>query len=352
MCPTTTTTTSSTTTTTSTISTTLPGGSAIVAPTNTWTWVDFPDSACDDGSATGIGLNPSAMSDHVLVFLNGGGGCWDYLTCFVLNTAVHGPFGQAQFAAFVQYLTGTVFDRTMSANPFKDWSFVIVPYCTGDFHAGTNVATYTSLDGQTTRMFYHVGHANVLAYLARLAPTFPGADRVVIAGSSAGGLGAALNYPDVRGRWPAATVEMVDDSGPFLEPSSAPLVSYAPAFASWRLDRVTDPVCGAPCRTDMSLFFSGLASTYPGSRLALISSLQDETISSGSGLSGPAFQSALVTMAADRLDPTARFHYFFFPGSTHTTLFTPANFSENETTLLTWLTQLVTDDPAWTSRHP
>ena len=32
-----------------------PMGNAIPAAPDQWTWVDFPDSSCDDGSATGIG---------------------------------------------------------------------------------------------------------------------------------------------------------------------------------------------------------------------------------------------------------------------------------------------------------
>src|SRR6266545_3474680 len=70
----------------------------IQAPRNTWTWVDFPDSSCGDGSTTGIGVNPGDSS-NVLVFLEGGGACWSYESCFVNRTvATDGPFGSAEFA--------------------------------------------------------------------------------------------------------------------------------------------------------------------------------------------------------------------------------------------------------------
>src|SRR6185295_10067082 len=45
-----------------------PLGVPIVAPAGKWTWVDFPDSVCDDGSPTGIGIRPSATSDKLVVF--------------------------------------------------------------------------------------------------------------------------------------------------------------------------------------------------------------------------------------------------------------------------------------------
>src|SRR5678815_969167 len=106
-----------------------PLGDAITTTTNAWTWVDFPDSSCDDGSATGIGVN-QGTSSNLIVFLNGGGACWDYLTCFRLNTASHGPFGKTEFDGMANDIAaGTIFDRDDDANPFKDWSYVFVPYC-------------------------------------------------------------------------------------------------------------------------------------------------------------------------------------------------------------------------------
>ena len=73
-----------------------PLGALINAPQTTWTWVDFPDSACSDGSTTGIGISPSS-STNLVIFLEGGGACGDYATCYVNHFAVLGPFGQAEF---------------------------------------------------------------------------------------------------------------------------------------------------------------------------------------------------------------------------------------------------------------
>ena len=61
---------------------------------------------------------------------------------------------------------------TQLANPFRDASFVYVPYCTGDIYGGEAVQTYTS--GQTSKTVHHMGRANVKAFLSRLVPTFPG----------------------------------------------------------------------------------------------------------------------------------------------------------------------------------
>src|SRR5438270_13395269 len=58
----------------------------ITAPAGTWTWVDFPDSSCDDGSPTGIGVNRSDAGTNLVVYLEGGGACWDSNTCFAFNS--------------------------------------------------------------------------------------------------------------------------------------------------------------------------------------------------------------------------------------------------------------------------
>jgi len=333
-----------------------PGGATpIVASAGLWTWVDFPDTACDDGSPTGLGIRPSASSTNTLIFLNGGGACWDYYTCYVLNTAAHGPFGAAEFAARSATLSGSIFDPQLAGNPFADWNMVFIPYCTGDVFAGSNVATYQDAAHTVTKQFHHVGHANVLAYLARLAPTFPTASKVVFAGSSAGGFGALINYADARTHWPDSQVSLLDDSGPPLEGSAIPPAYVQAWLTNWRLDLVLDPLCGADataCHGDLSLAVAKLVALHPTDRMALLSSFQDQTIRTYFNLSPTDFQADLLALAADRLDPTPTFRYFFVTGSSHTMLGSPAGFSQDATSLLPWLTQLVTDDPAWASVKP
>ncbi|HYG66030.1 MAG TPA: hypothetical protein VD838_00175, partial [Anaeromyxobacteraceae bacterium] len=62
-------------------------------PRGEWTFVAVEGAACADGTPTGVAVNPGPRDD-VLVFLDGGGACLDYLTCFELQTASNGPFGE------------------------------------------------------------------------------------------------------------------------------------------------------------------------------------------------------------------------------------------------------------------
>jgi hypothetical protein len=55
-----------------------------------------------------------------------------------------------------------IFDQTREDNPFKDWGFVYIPYCTGDLHMGANDATYGNVP------IKHRGFVNFQAVLKYL----------------------------------------------------------------------------------------------------------------------------------------------------------------------------------------
>ena len=82
---------------------------------------DFPDSSCDDGSPTGIGVNLSTTSSNVFIYLEGGGACATYDTCVASPTYSQGPFGKTQFDTRAASLTG-VLDRAHTATPMHDCS--------------------------------------------------------------------------------------------------------------------------------------------------------------------------------------------------------------------------------------
>ena len=50
-------------------------------PSEKWTWVPVPGSHCRDGSATGFGINVNPASKNLMIFLEGGGACFNALTC-------------------------------------------------------------------------------------------------------------------------------------------------------------------------------------------------------------------------------------------------------------------------------
>ncbi|HET7844766.1 MAG TPA: pectin acetylesterase-family hydrolase [Xanthomonadales bacterium] len=324
----------------------------IAATAGAWTWVAFPDSSCGNGSTTGIGINPSATGGtRVVIFLTGGGGCWDTLTCITLQTAANfnTGYGPPQFANDqASFLNAGFFDRTRATNPFRDDSYVFVPYCTGDVHAGNNPSV--NYGGNIRR---HVGYANVGAYLERIVPTFPNASRVVLAGSSAGGFGATANWLRTQAAFGNVRVDAIDDSGTFMpasivSPGSAAEVAR---FNNWNLAATIPAGCSA-CFNGIDNLYTYNAQQLPNRRGALLSYRPDPTLSAFFQISQSSFSNGLDIVRAVHFDPFSSRRYFVLGASGHVLFDDPGNTGTGGVTLEQWLTQMLSDDPGWSNVAP
>jgi hypothetical protein len=274
----------------------------------------------------------------------GGGACWDASTCYVLNTAVHGPFGQAQWEGTAAPSISRALDRARATNPFRNASYVFVPYCTGDLHAGNQVVTYDVLG---PRMHAHVGRRNVEALLPRVRATWPAPTRVVVSGSSAGGYGATFNYDLFRQAYPGAQAALVSDAGPLLEGGGIPDGHRVAWWTNWRLGDVVDPLC-ADCRGDLSRLYPALVAKYPQDRMALLTSLQDSVIRTYFLiLLGLDLEQRIRSLVANRLAPTATFRGFIIPGESHTLLAAMDTIMSGGMTLEAWLAAMMAGDAGW-----
>lgn len=326
-----------------------PLGEPLAAPPNQWSWIDFPDAVCDDGSATGVAVNPAPGSKRLLVFLMGGGACWDYLSCAVLNSSTHGPMAKAQWEKQQAGLKGSLLDRS-GKHPFADYNLVFVPYCTGDVHSGDNVATYTS--GSQQKVIHHKGRANLQAFMRRVGATFADSEKVVVAGSSAGGFGVAINYDVVRAYFPRAQGSMLDDSGPILVGDDVPVKLRQTWITNWGLQPLLTARC-PECSMDLSAMLTHHANDYPHDRFALLSYTQDTVIRTFLGLRGGAqYEMNLSTLATKFYDPSASARYYYVAGSGHTFLLGPSNTTVQGVALPDWLAAFASDDPAWKSIKP
>lgn len=363
-----------------------------------WTWVDFPDSTCNDAeivggaysfseSATGLAIRWGA-GDALVVFLQGGGACWDFVTCggaYPLSdwfcavdepgclgpTATVGPFGPAEFRAEVldAFPNGWLLPGNLPPE-LADATLVFVPYCTGDIHGGDRETTYTSPPELAAFdlppvTWSHRGHANLMAFLQRLGATFPAPSKLVVAGSSAGGFGALANYPAFRWYWPGAEAFLVDDSAPPLIGEAIPASTRAAWYSSWDLGVSLDAYCTG-CRADMSQGLAELATRYPSDRIALLSTLQDGVIRAFFGtfsdsppyfVEKPAetFEAELRALGA-QIALTTTVKYFFTDKPTiddHPLLDDPTVVTTPAPGLEAWLARMVSSDPdvaaTWTS---
>lgn len=159
-----------------------------------WTKHTF-DSEFD--FATGIPAGPVCIAgteysvftrkgknNKLLIFEQGGGACWqDFYNCNVFSEAQEPPGDEPPDG---------IFDFDNKRNPFKDYSIVYMPYCDGSVFTGDNTAVdpfWEALTGVPAR--FHYGLRNQSAGMDLARKMFPKARRITVAGSSAGGVGAA-----------------------------------------------------------------------------------------------------------------------------------------------------------------
>jgi hypothetical protein len=277
----------------------------------------------------------------------GGGACWDYAGCYesALATYVASGFTESDMP-FLQVATAALglLNRDDPENPFSDHSVIAAPYCTGDAFTGNRTTDY---DGRPTM---HVGHANVMAYLERIVPTFPDAERVVVVGVSAGGIGAAFNWWHIQNAFGQIRVDMIDDSGIALP---APYLSDE-LFGTWReawgLDENLPPDC-AECPTKLEALYAFTAEATPKSRGAFLSYHPDSVLPGFMGISSGEFQEGLDTLATEHLDALPPLRYFFVDDSGHGLMPHP-DLEQNGVRLWDWLRAMQDDDPSWQSVRP
>ncbi len=257
-----------------------------------WTWIDVPNAKCANGSPTGIGVNLSSTSTDVVIYLRGGGACWNEETCFPTDP---------EETEWAMYLTGYgstelseesdknsgIFNRNFAHNPVKEWNYVFVPYCTGDLHAGIQEGVYDS------GTIHHVGYNNMSEYLKRLVPTFKDAGRILLTGSSAGGYGSVYNFDQVQNAFENVRVDQISDSGPFITEAcwnSGTPGLQATMRGAWGLldENYPYPVDCSNCRTGSMLDLRRfLLTEYQFQRFGLICSSMDITLRRYFGVTPP-----------------------------------------------------------------
>jgi hypothetical protein len=337
------------------------GGAAVIteATPEVWTWIPFPESKCRDGSTTGIGVNFNPASTKLMIYLEGGGACFNSLTCAENPSS----FGAADLPTRFPSATdggapedgNGILDRDNAANPVADWNFIYVPYCTGDIHAGNNPAGV--IPGLAPQFF--VGYENVDLYLQRIVPTFSTATQVLLTGVSGGGFGAAANYIHVARAFGSIPVDLIDDSGPAMEDPYLAACLQNENRAIWNLDSTIGADCAGHCNDPASFFldYAKYAATlYPNQTLGLMDSTDDGTITQYFGFGADdckaeipvALTAAAFTAGLDdirtKLAAETNVGSFYFTGTDHTSLGDDNFYSRTAgtTQLTTWVQNLIT----------
>jgi len=259
-----------------------------------WTWFPVDGNTCMDGSATGIGLNLDYASDKLVIFLEGGGACFNAISC---GGASHQDgFGAAELADFADYAEEAgILDRDDPDNPVAGWSYVFVPYCTGDVHAGAQP------DGAGGRDY--VGYGNVTNAAQLVADRMGGSlSQVLLTGQSAGGFGASYNYDQVATIFGDVPVDLLDDSGPPLSDTYLTPCLQQVFRERWNLEATLPDACDDCINEDgggLINLVGALSEKYPDRRLGIVSSLADNTIRQFFGFGYPDCVDYQLPMDAD-----------------------------------------------------
>ena len=153
-------------------------------------WVPRSQMKSRNGESMGYGVILNPTSNKLLIFLDGGGACFNQLTCFQ-NLDL---YSEEDFSNRIASDSSLLINRSSDQNQFKDWNMVFVPYATGDVHSGTNSSANVPYNGPKNQSM--VGYTNFSIILEDLKNYFDSAGQVteiVFTGSSAGGYGVMSN---------------------------------------------------------------------------------------------------------------------------------------------------------------
>jgi len=184
-------------------------------------------------------------SDKVLIMLQGGGACWqDFYNCNVLAEVQEAP-------PPIDPDTGRasgIWDFDSKDNPFRNYNIVYMPYCDGSTFGGDNdvfdPAFGAAIGVPAAVVRFHRGLRNLSAGMDVAKATYPSASKVTVAGSSAGGVGAAAFAPFLaRFEYGNNTkLTVFNDAGP-IAVNLLDVGAVAARAADWRFDQFYPASC-------------------------------------------------------------------------------------------------------------
>lgn len=290
--------------------------------------------------------------DNLVVFFDGGGACWDNVTCSLPRLAVDardddGFYKGELLATDDPNTLGGIFDLDNPRNPVRDWSFVFVPYCTGDVHSGSNTANYTNPDTGAAYTIQHRGADNFRVILEWMRQNFDAPDEILVTGSSAGAYGAATHYGRIRDTFTGGRAVMIGDAGQgvttqdFLELRNG----------NWNYDLPASVFGENASLTADDDIVAMLAAHYPNDRFGQYTTAHDITQSGFYALMGAtnACRAWTAKMATDlrTRQSAGNFRSYLANGQSHTILRLPLFYTERTggEAFVDWFAKMLGDAP-------
>lgn len=315
--------------------------------TGKWYRVNPEGAICSDG-APWHGNLFKGKDSRLLVYFCGGGVSLDAYTAarpemFYFPTVDQDGFELVSMPAAID------------GNPFKDWSKLVLPYATGDFHVGTADFPYTAQNGDAAVVHHH-GYTNCMAFLREALGYLEAPDAVVLAGFSAGAFGVSMLADELIGTF-------------FPNVGNITVVADSPLLLCRDWKKIAQGVWGSPahirdriCTDNLSLDnLKALVDNRPRVKILLTSSVRDGDLGRYFGYlangrleagkaQGDAYQRGLKEMAGELLarENTAVLIWDELMGdeanklTSHTIIFMPTFFMPVQgTTAANWIMDAV-----------
>ena len=326
---------------------------------NEATWVSRTQMKSRNGESMGYGVILNPNSTKLVVFLDGGGACFNGLTC----NQNPDSYSKEDFLKGIVSNKSLLINRSSNENQFKDWNLVFVPYATGDVHSGTNSSGNVPNNGPKNQNM--VGFNNFTIVLEDLKDYFDSNGTItelVFMGSSAGGYGVLSNtfqLTDILAKNIPTTV-IVDAAPVFMDKSilSPCLFDIWNSDSLWNINSAypqdLDETVQNDYDFDIQKLYEYLSLKLPNVNFGLLSYFGDSVIRSfysfgqnncayppTSMISVDDYKAGLLDLKTSVLDDLENWRVFYANGIEHTFLSDP-NFDQTvkNTKLNDWISQL------------
>lgn len=179
-------------------------------------------------------------SDELVIFLQGGGACWEDFCAAFEETNSLPPAG--------------ILNPELVGNPVADWDVLYLPYCDGSLFAGDvdRVLPASELveGGPEESMGYQRGLQNLTAALDVGLAEFPNPSRILLTGISGGAFGTIAALPLVRYYYPDTEILVFNDSGVGVAKDGNPDFINETLLAGWNASSSLVPESCPDCTSN------------------------------------------------------------------------------------------------------
>lgn len=277
----------------------------------------------------------------VVIDFQGGGACWNAITCSIAGAIFSeaAPEAATIKAAIDSKSLGGIYRFDKAESPVAGWTFVHVPYCTGDVHWGDATVEYSP-----EVKIQHKGFVNAQTVLKWVYERYQ-PDQVLVTGCSAGAYGAIGHSAWIAQQYPNAKISVLADSGCGIVSDSF----FKDSFPNWnaQLPTFVKALQGKDILTlNIVDLYTAIAADFPNVRFAQQTTAFDKDQTSYYTAMGGAeadWSPKMMQSLTDISAGASNFSYYLSPGPVHCIHPYDLMYTRQVggTAYVTWLDQLV-----------